>query len=198
MKWLFGITSFLLASAAMAEPFVGPSVSVGIGSSSNSVHYSGFVNADAKKNSTASDVAFNYGIGTDSNWVIGVGGSIDLSKRKFGTVSYQSSGTQTVDAKMKQHYSVFVTPGYKVQPNLLVYGKLAYHWGKGEYRDSATDTGTRSHHGTGIGVGVSYALDNGIELGGEIQQIRFSAETAHLTTGKPKTTEAMFRIGYRF
>ncbi|SCK24652.1 outer membrane protein [Vogesella sp. LIG4] len=188
-------------SAAFAAQgnFTGPSISLGLGSSSNKIKYGGFLDGQSSsKTDVVSDLQFNYGIAAGSNWVIGLGASYDLNDRKFGTVNYIDGGPQTVDVKLKEHWSLFVTPGYLVQPDLLVYGKLAYHGAKGEYHDTDVGNGTRHHQGIGYGVGVNYALTRAIELGAEVQYVSLSRESANLSNGKPSFTEAMLRVGYRF
>ena len=133
-----------------------------------------------------------------NNWIITLGTSYDLNDRKFGTVNYSDRGQQTVDVKLKQHWSLFVTPGYLLEPSLMLYGKLAYHAAKADYSDSVSGSGTRNHHGIGYGMGISYALNQNIELGFEVQHVSLSRESAQLSDGKPSFTEAMLRLGYRF
>ncbi|NLR75350.1 outer membrane beta-barrel protein [Leeia aquatica] len=189
---------FMSAGLVQAEPFVGPMLSIGLGSSSNQVQYDGFVKGDAKERSAAADIEFNYGWSLGQNWNLSAGTAFDLNKRDFSTIAYTWHGAQSVHGKLKQHWSVYIEPGYLVRPDVLVYGKLAYHTAKGEYIDSGAPSGTRNHHGTGVGIGVRYALSNHLELAAELQQVRLSRESANASSGKPKFTEAMLRLGYRF
>lgn len=189
-----------MSTAFAAEGnFTGASLSLGLGASSNKVEYGGFLNGQSSsKTDLASDLQFNYGIAAGGNWVIGLGASYDLNNRKFGTVNYTDGGQQTANVKLKEHWSLFVTPGYLVQPDLLVYGKLAYHSAKADIHDTDVGNGTSNHQGVGYGVGVSYALTRAVELGAEVQYVSLSRESANLSNGKPSFTEAMVRLGYRF
>lgn len=179
--------------------FTGLSLGVGVGASHNKVDYGNFLAGHASsKTDTASDVAFAYGMPVSDRWVAGFGATYDLGKHNYGRVNYTSGGAQTVDARLKQHWSLFIAPGYRVAPDWLAYGKVAYHQAKSEYVDTGTGSGTRSHHGTGVGFGVNHAIGRSLEAGLEIQQVRLSREAANNSTGKPTFTEYMVSIGYRF
>ncbi len=179
--------------------FTGPAIGVSLSAARNKVEYGGFLaGSESKKSDTVGRLDASYGFGLSPQWVLSVGATYDLNKSDFGRVSYVSGGTQTVDAKLKDHFAVYVAPGYQVAPNWLVYGKLSLHHAKAEYTDSGAPNGTTTHSGTGLGVGVATAFTKQIEGRFELEQVNYSRESGNLSTGKPKTSQATFYVGYRF
>lgn len=194
------LAALMCSGAAMAaeNTFVGPQIGIGIGRSHNEVDYDGFVgNQSGDRDDLASDVRIGYGCPLTGNWVINSALTYDLNQRKFGSIRY-AGGADSVDVRMKNHWSASLEPGYRVLPDVLVYGKLAYHSARAEYRDTGTGNGSRSHTGYGIGVGVSYVYRNAYEIGFEMQHVELSRESANLSSGKPVYNEALLRLGYRF
>lgn len=186
-------------SALAAETtFVGPQIGIGIGRSYNEVDYDGFVgNQSGNRDDLASDLRAGYGFAVSDRWVVNTAVTYDLNRRKFGSIHY-AGGADSVDTRLKNHWSASVEPGYRVLPDVLVYGKLAYHSAQAEYSDTATGTGSRSHTGYGIGIGVSYVYRNAYEIGFEMQHVELSRQSANLSSGKPVYDEALLRLGYRF
>ncbi len=194
--------TLLACTAAQAQDadFTGPALAVGVGTTHNRLEYGGFLAGQtSKENSAAVKLDGSYGIALSSQWVATLGATYDLNKTDFGTVSYVDSGTTyTVHTKLKNHYSLYVAPGYRLSPNWLVYGKLAWHHAKGEFNDSQVGTGETTHSGVGFGLGVSTVLARQVEARFEVQHINFNRKSANLSNGKPETTEAMLYFGYRF
>lgn len=179
--------------------FTGPAVGVSLSAARNTVEYGAFLaGSESKKSDAVGRLDASYGFGLSPQWVLSVGATYDLNKTDFGRVSYVSGGTQTVDVKLKNHVALYVAPGYQVAPNWLAYGKLSWHHAKGEYNDTGIGAGTTTHDGTGIGFGVATALTKQIEGRFEVEQVNYSREARNLSTGKPKTSQATFYVGYRF
>ena len=179
--------------------FIGPAIGVGLSATHNKVEYGAFLaGSESSKNDFAGRLDASYGFGLSPEWVLTVGAAYDLNKTDFGRVTYVSGGTQTVDAKLKDHFAVYVAPGYQVAPNWLVYGKVSVHHAKAEYTDSGATSGETTHSGTGFGLGVATALSKQVEGRFELEQINFNEKSANLSTGKPKTTQATIYLGYRF
>lgn len=93
---------------------------------------------------------------------------------------------------------VFIAPGIRFAPQWLGYAKLAYHHAKSDYTDSLMGSSTSSHHGTGYGAGVAYAVTRNIEVNAEIQHVRFSSASFALSSGEPSVTEFNVGVNYRF
>lgn len=207
MKYLlsFAVCATLTALIGTAHAqnqntnFTGPAVGVSLSAARNKVEYGGFLaGSESKKSDAVGRLDASYGFGLSPQWVLSVGATYDLNKTDFGRVSYVSGGTQTVDVKLKNHVALYVAPGYQVAPNWLAYGKLSWHHAKGEYNDTGTGAGTTTHDGTGIGFGVATAFTKQIEGRFEFEQVNYSREARNLSTGKPKTSQATFYVGYRF
>lgn len=179
--------------------FVGPAIGVSLSATHNKVEYGQFLaGSESSKNDVAGRLDASYGFGLSPEWVLTVGATYDLNKTDFGSVTYLSGGVQTVEAKLKDHFSVYVAPGYQVAPNWLVYGKLSTHHAKAEYTDTGANSGETTHTGTGFGFGVATALSKQVEGRFEIEQINFNEKSANLSTGKPTSTQATLYVGYRF
>ena len=179
--------------------FTGPAIGVSVSAAHNKIKYSGFLaGSESKKSDTVGRLDASYGFGLSPQWVLSVGATYDLDKSDFGRVSYVDSGTKTVDAKLNNHFAVYVAPGYQVAPNWLVYGKLSLHHAKAEYKDSGAPNGRTTHSGTGLGIGVATAFTKRIEGRFELEQVNYSRELTINSTGKAKTSQATFYIGYRF
>ena len=189
----------ITASQAEEANFAGPTVGLRVNAQHDKVDYGGFL---AGKSSSDNDVGFDvmagYGFNLSKEWVINVGASYTVNDTKFGTANYLSNGNQTVNAKLKNHWSVFVEPGYRIAPQWLAYASFSYHQADGEYNDSLLGRGTVSATGFGYGLGLGYALTHNIEASVEARQIDFSRESVNLSTGKGKITEAGIRLNYRF
>ena len=179
--------------------FTGPAIGVSLSEARNKVEYGGFLaGSESEKSHTVGRLDASYGFDLSPQWVLSVGATYDLDEIDFGRVTYVSGGTQTNDAKLKNHVAIYVAPGYRIARNWLAYGKFSWHSAKGEYNDTGTSAGTTTHDGTGIGVGVATAFTKQIEGRFEVEQVNYSREARKLSTGKPKTSQATFYVGYRF
>lgn len=191
--------AFVCGSAFAADPFVGPSVNLRLGYADNKVEYSGFLTADTSKSDALAKIGAGYGFAMGRDWVGTIGIAYQLNKVKFGDTSYVDSGTTyRVSAKLKNDIEVSFAPGYRVAPDALLYGKLAYHRAKGEYYDEQIGNGTSTHDGAGIGFGYVKGIGSNLTVGAEAEYIDYSRESAALSSGKPKQTTLSLTLGYRF
>ena len=187
------------ASHADTNRFTGAAVGVRLAAQDNEVDYGGFLaGRSSSKTDAAYDVFAAYGLPLAGNWVANLGVNYTVNKTDFGTVNYVSGGNQSVTARLKSHWSVFVAPGYRFAPQWQAYAKFSYHQAKGEYRDSLLGSGTVNTNGFGYGLGVGYAITRNVEASFELQQIDYSRKTVNLSSGKPSTTEAAVQLAYRF
>lgn len=185
---------------ADSASFTGPALAVGAGVTRNQVEYGGLLSgASAKKNDGVLKLDASYGISVAPQWIVTLGASYDLNKTDFGSVNYvDGGGTYKVDGRLKNHYAVYVAPGYRLSDKLLAYAKLGWHRATAEFNDSQAGTGKTTHNGTGFGAGVSTALSRQLEARFEVQRVNYSRESANLSNGKPESTEATVYLGYRF
>lgn len=182
-----------------ADSFTGLAVGLNAVASHNKVDYSGFLNAAPSKTDAAVQLDGSYGFNLAPRWVINVGATYDLNKTDFGSTSYVDGGsTYAVAAKLKNHYSLYAAPGFRLSPTLLAYGKLAWHSARSEISDGQLGTISNTHHGIGYGVGVASMLAQQVEARFEVQRVNLSREAGGLSSGKPSMTQALVSAAYRF
>jgi len=180
--------------------FTGASVALGLGAARNRLDYGGFLDGQTGKETDAVGIIdASYGFNLAPKWVAALGATYDLNKTDFGTVSYVDGGsTYSVDTQLKNHFSLYVAPGYRLSPNWLAYAKLGWHHAKGEFNDTLVGAGETTHNGVGFGLGASTVLAKQLEARFEVQRIDFNRKSAVLSDGKPETTQAVVYLGYRF
>lgn len=184
---------------AEESTFTGSALALGVGVARNQVDYGGFLEgATGKETELLGRLDASYGFNLGSNLVATLGATYDLNKTDFGTVTYVDGATYTVDAELKNHFSLYVAPGYRLSPNWLAYGKLGWHHAKSEVKDTQLGTSDSTHNGVGVGLGVSTMLAKKIEARFEVQHIDFNRKSAHLSDGEPEINEAVVYLGYRF
>lgn len=186
--------------AAETSSFTGLTIGASAALAHTNVDYSGFLDGvSSSKNDFAGGINAGYGIALGERVVLGIGASYIVNSVDFGQVSYQDSGqTVHVDGKLKDHWSIYISPGLRFAPNWLAYAKLGYHHATSEYTDTLMGSGTSSHHGVGYGAGVAYSLADRIELSAEIQHVNLSSASFAQSTGDPSVTEYTVGVNYRF
>jgi opacity protein-like surface antigen len=111
------------------------------------------------------DFGYNYAL--DGKFLVGVGATYDLNNTTLAEASVSDDGESTsVSLKEKNHYSIYVTPGFKVSEGTLAYGKLAYHHSK--VVDSVGEL-SETVYGLGYGAGIKTMLDKNMYLKVEVQ-----------------------------
>lgn len=194
---------FAMASSSVQAGdagFTGAAVSFGIDAAHNKVDYGGYVgNQSSSASSTGAKLDASYGWNISSGWVVSLGAAYELGHSDFGSIRYLDGGSLIdVNAKLKDHYSVYVAPGFRLAPQWLIYGQLAWHGAKAETADSRYGSDTTNHHGTGLGFGVAHALSSSLELRAEVRHVTFNRQNLRLSNGRPERTEATVYLGYRF
>lgn len=196
------IPAMFCASSAMAAdaPFTGLTLGATAGLAHTAVDYSGYI---AGKSGSSNDFVGGlnaaYGFALGESAVLSVGAAYTINDTKFGQVDYPNGAqTVSVNGKLKNHWSVFVAPGYRFAPQWLGYAKLSYDEARSDYTDTLMGSGTSRHHGIGYGLGAAYALTRNIELSAEAQQTRLSSASFALSSGKPTVTEFKLGANYRF
>ena len=198
----------LLAGAGTAfaqsaqQNFVGPAIGLTESAIQNKVDFESTVTSingqSTQTNDTEAALVASYGFAMSPDWVGTVGISYSVKSTDAGKVNYTAGTAQSFSGTFKDHLAISFAPGYRVGPNALVYGKLAFHQVKAEYTDTAAAGGTNTHTGTGIGLGVAFALSPKVELRTEYEMVNFSSEKANLTTGKPKMSGLTVGLLYKF
>lgn len=199
---LIAIDSTAFAHGADQSRFVGPALGLAVSATQATVDYESSLSSingqSSQGNESEAALVASYGFPLTTDWVGTVGLSYGLKSADAGSINYTYGGTQTVTVKMKEHLSLSFAPGYRLDSNVLIYGKLAYHQMKGEYNDTASSGGTSNHSGNGFGFGFALAPAPSIELRAEYESITYSSEKVLLTTGKPKQSAVSLTLLYKF
>lgn len=187
-------------AAADQTNFTGFTMGLTAGMSRNTVDYSGYIgNQSPSKNDFVGGANIGYGFALGQNFVLTVGAAFDLNSTKFANTTYQNGGsTVGVSGKLKDHWSVFVAPGVRLDPRWLAYAKVGYHHAKSEYTDALVGSGSTSHHGIGYGAGLAYAATRNVELKAEVQHVSLNRGYFALSSGKPSVTQLNVGANIRF
>ena len=96
----------------------------------------------------------------------------DIDKRsvtqttKSLTDATSTSGTNSVEGTVKDHYTMYIQPGFMIKPSTMLYGTLGYASatvnGKSTSLTHTNINKDEDLEGTKIGVGVKHVYDNGI------------------------------------
>lgn len=190
------------AQSTQPVHFVGPALGITVSAMQNKTDYESATPSINGKSSQANDsdasLMGSWGFALSPDWVGTVGISYSLKSVDAGSFTYTAGGTQTVTTKIKDHFSLSFAPGYRVGPNALVYGKLAYHQIKSEYTDTFMGPGSTSHSGTGVGIGAAFALDRNIELRAEYETVAYGSVNTTYTTAKPSHSGLTIGLLYKF
>lgn len=185
-----------MAQASKQSNFTGPALGVAISAQQNRVDFDPAASSEMKASSSGVDLLGSYGFAMGPQWVGTVGLSLGLKNSDFGSMVI---GSTTSTATAKNHLSVSFAPGYRVGNDGLVYGKLAFHTLSANYTSSSGFDETKTHSGTGFGVGYAMALSSNLELRGELESVTYSSETTGTTSKSiPKQTNFTVGLLYKF
>jgi len=198
---LFTVTTALSCTAAVAQPAAQPSfIGLGLGANlsfvKNSMELSSGA-SDQAKNSTEVALMAGYGYALGKDWVGTLGLSLGLKNSDY-TPYITSSENNTATAK--QHISIHIAPGYRVGNDGLVYGKLAVHQMKVNYVTTTAGIDmTKTHQGTGVGIGYAHALTPSLEFSVEYESVKFDSQNLIQTvTAQPQQGNLNIGLAYKF
>jgi len=186
IKLLVAAAATLVASTAMAQSaFEGFYGQVGTGYESNSLTNLGSTysyiasggstgtGSNSASNQNANGVPLVIGLGYNykltNTWLLGVGA--DYSAISQETSSYRSvdSGSLNGPGKLKvsNRYNIFLTPGYAIDKDKLVYAKLGYsaqtlNYSAGAYETTPALNKTNNANGYVLGLGYKQIITGGI------------------------------------
>jgi len=186
IKLLVAAAATVVASSAMAQSaFQGFYGQLGTGYESNSLtslgatysfitsgNVSGTGSASAS-NQTANGVPLVIGLGYNfkltNTWLLGIGA--DYSALSQETSSYRSTDTDGSlngpgKIKVSNRYNIFLTPGYAIDKDRLIYAKAGYSSQSLKYSAAAYDTTpalnkTSNANGYVLGVGYKQMITSG-------------------------------------
>lgn len=186
IKLLVAAAATVVASSAMAQSaFEGFYGQVGTGYESNSItnlnstysySYSGGsgTGSNSAPNQNANGVPLVIGLGynfkLNNSWLLGIGAD-------YSAISQESSSYSSVDAdgsvngpgkiKISNRYNIFITPGYAIDKDKLVYAKAGYSAQTGNYSAGAYSTtpsfnNTWNASGYVLGLGYKQIITGGL------------------------------------
>ena len=152
-------------------------------------------------------VGYNYGINSD--YVIGIGASYYPGASSSATGAFGVGGppNSSFTYNVKNIYSVFLTPGYVIDKDRLVYAKVGYAGSTMGLNSPTLAYSTLNLTGYNLGLGYKQMLTQSIYFVGEANYTSMSNKTANVTTtyGLPLSApigatgyDFLVGVGYRF
>ena len=150
--------------------------------------------------SSGANLQAAYGIKAGDSMVINVGGTYSLNDYKAGGYTYNGSSWES-NNKAKNHYTLYIEPGFVLSDSTLAYGKLAYHNLKLKTVTSDSNV-SQNFSNIGFGAGVRTMLSKNTYLQAELGLVNFS-EKSYVLSGatykeQPKLTYGSLGVGYKF
>ena len=150
----------------------------------------------------------SYTFATGSNGFIGIGATYLAGEAEFGlgTADSSSDATKTFKGKIKDHYTVYIQPGYAVSKDSAVYGKLSYNHADFNVSNAVKQPGDLQ--GWGAGIGLKTFLTSNTFVQAEASYTEYDTLTATRTatggtglvtaSGTPAIAAGTITIGYKF
>ena len=108
----------------------------------------------------------------------------DASGAAAGGASPQSTGTNSVEATVEDHYTVYLQPGFMVNDSTMLYGTIGYSnatiIGKSVSLSHTNINKSQDLEGTVVGAGVKHVRDNGLFI--KLDYKETSYDTISFTT----------------
>ena len=150
----------------------------------------------------------SYTFATGSNGFFGIGATYLAGEAEFGLGNADSSSdaTKTFKGKIKDHYTVYIQPGYAVSKDSAVYGKLSYNHADFNVSNAVKQPGNLE--GWGAGIGLKTFLTSNTFVQAEASYTEYDNLTATRTatggtglvtaSGTPTIAAGTITIGYKF
>ena len=140
----------------------------------------------------------------DENFFLGVGATYDLGSINAG---YQNWYGYNYQAKLQNHFSAYIKPGFAVNDSAAIYAKLGYNWTTAKITDSgeiiAPGSYSQNIQGFGYGLGTQIFLTKDIFTSVEVMRVNYGKVTFNDSNKNPTTfgattTTGTLSVGYRF
>lgn len=139
--------------------------------------------------STRLGLQARYDWALDNQFLLGLGASVGTGHRSAG--AYLSGS----EAYTKNRYSIDLMPGYAINNQLMVYGKVSALSATALSDDGVS---TASVHGTGYGIGVRGLIDRNTYWQAGLDAHRFNDVTFNTNTVTFKDNVFSVGVGYKF
>lgn len=206
MKKIIAVCAFVIFSSvasAQSSNFEGLSIGVGLSYAQPKIMESddtGNTPYTWNKADTVPQLNFAYNFALNNKWLLGVGGSYDLSKLNAGTTQ-GSSGL--VKATLDEHSSFYLQPTFTLTEKSAIYAKVASHEVKVETVGAGWITDRFRTRGLGYGLGYTRFLGKNVFVQGEVQVVnyqdtRFEVSGTKVLYKLPEENIAQITLGYKF
>jgi hypothetical protein len=223
---LVALAAGFIGTSAMAQSaFEGFYAQAGIGYENNSIasrsytfnSYKGASDSGSASGPSSSGGGFSSAIGLGYNmsvapqWVVGLGADYTPTNTTTSTVAVAvcDGCGGSLNYKVKNRYSVYVTPGYEIDKDKLVYVKAGYTGeslvGQGQ---SGGASGSQSVNASGFvgGLGYKQLIDKNLYVFGEGNYYSYSSTTINGTASggtfslkqTPSAYQFLVGVGYKF
>lgn len=164
-------------------------------------------------NGYAGNISAGYNFPINGSYVLGIGATLFPGTSRTGTTSAtNAAGTVTGEYNLSNVFSIFISPGYVIDSEKLLYGKLGYAGSTIRTSASGNRAGnfsqvTTSMNGVVFGLGYKQIVMDSIYLFAEANYAINNDKSASVvtdegfvvsSTAKATGFDLMFGVGYRF
>lgn len=166
-------------------------------------------------NTATSALSAGYNFGINSNYVLGIGASYYPGASSSSTGSFRTypvnggglSSTANIQYNIKNLYSVYLSPGYLIDKDRLVYAKVGYTGTTIGLNGPTLAYSTVNLSGYTLGLGYKQMITQSIYLLGEFNYAGYSTKNPVLTNTSGVNLTApmsgtgmdfLVGVGYRF
>jgi len=183
---------------SQAKNFAGPSLAVNGSLNGGSVKMSeGGDTLKFGENSTVFGLDASYTFALDNNFIMGVGATYDFGKTKAGG----TTGSVTAVATLDDHKSIYLQPGFNINNETVVFGKLGYHESEGKLNvtvGNASGSLTGDFNAWSYGAGLKSFINKNAFIQVEANLTEYESKTALGVSFEPTVVSATVSLGYKF
>lgn len=152
-------------------------------------------------------IGLGYNFSVAPQWLVGIGAdfsptSVTTSTQYIITCNPQSNCDGTNNYKVNNRYSVYLTPGYEIDKDKLVYLKAGYSSENVTWQGQGTASGmgnqSKTASGFVAGLGYKQLLDKNLYVFGEGNYYSYSSNNVSGSTGSQTITQTQTPSAYQF
>jgi hypothetical protein len=164
-------------------------------------------------NGLAGNISIGYNFGINSSYVLGIGATIyPGNSSSASTMATNAAGSVNGVYNVANVFSIFISPGYAIDEDRLIYGKVGYTGATIHTSASDNPAGNFPQQSTYVngvvfGVGYKQIVWDAVYLFGEANYAMDRSRSVSLTTNdgflvnstaKATGFDFIFGVGYRF
>lgn len=152
-------------------------------------------------------VTLGYTMPLADSFTVGVGAEYYALSSQNANYTYTVTGVTsgTGNWKRKSAYNIFVSPGFVISKDSLVYAKIGYAGADAQSNVTGSAPSTISHHGYSLGLGYKQMIDSNLYGFAEANYFNYGDKTATTVSNGTSTTKTgltsynfLVGVGYRF